>query len=184
MVARWHPTSLLLALPGELAIEIASHLTVTLERPMDNLCSLWVTCSSMHRICGNLAIGRRVALDQCRRGLGWDDVSDYYALLSSLTQLDNSEACFLTKIPMVFEETHMPQPCLDDLAHATDGGLNLASYLVTILLYRHNGDAHNDDTTRRYMRRVEGKEESWAAIVADQQVGGYATRGVCCAAVR
>ena len=40
---------------------------------------------------------------------------------------------------------------------------NLVAYLVTILLYRHNGDARNDDTARRYIRRVEGEEESWAA---------------------
>jgi hypothetical protein len=81
----------LLALLGELAIEIASHLTVTSVQPMDDLYSLWVTCSSMHRICDNLAIGRRMALDQCRRGLGWDDVGDYYTLISSLTQLGNLE---------------------------------------------------------------------------------------------
>jgi hypothetical protein len=35
---------------------------------------------------------------------------------------------------MVFEETHRPRPCLDDLARATDGGHNLVAYLVTILL--------------------------------------------------
>jgi hypothetical protein len=104
----------------------------------------------MRHICGNTAIGWHVALDQCRRRLRWDDVGDYYALLSSLTQLSNPEACFLTRIPMVFEETHRPWPCLDDLARAADGRNNLATYLVAILLYRHNGDAHDDDTTRRY----------------------------------
>jgi hypothetical protein len=31
--------------------------------------------------------------------------------------------------------------------------------LVTILLYRHNGDGHNDDIARRYMRQAEGEEE-------------------------
>ena len=118
-----------------------------------------------------------VALDQCRHGLGWDDVGNYHALLSSLIQLSNPEACFLTRIPMVFEETHRPWPCLDDLARTTNGGHNLAAYLVTILLYRHNGIARDDDTTRRYMRWVESKEESWATVV-DQRVGGYATRGV------
>ena len=66
---------------------------------------------------------------------------------------------------MVFEETHMSQPCLDDLACAADSGHNLAAYLVTILLYRHNGDASDDNTMRRCMRRVEGEEESWAAVV-------------------
>ena len=69
---------------------------------------------------------------------------------------------------MVFEETHTSQPCLNDLAHAAVGGYNLAAYLVAILLYRHHGDACDDDTVRRYMRRVEGEEGSWAAIAADQ----------------
>ena len=36
------------------------------------------------------------------------------------------------------------------------------AYLVTILLYWHNGDAHDDNTMRRYMRWVEGEEESRA----------------------
>ena len=49
----------------------------------------------MRRIYSNPTIGQGVALDQCRRGLGWDDVSNYYALISSLTQLHNPEACFL-----------------------------------------------------------------------------------------
>ena len=63
MVARQHPMSLLLALPDELAIEITGHLAATIERPMDDLCSLWVTYSSMRGIYGNPAIGRCVALD-------------------------------------------------------------------------------------------------------------------------
>ena len=40
----------------------------------------------------------------------------------------------------------------------------MVAYLVTILLYRHNGDARDDGTVRRYMRRVEVEEESWAAV--------------------
>ena len=84
---------------------------------------------------------------------------------------------------MVFEETHRPQPCLDDLARAADGEHNLAAYLVAILLYRHNSGADDDDTMRRCMRWVEGKEESRvAAAAADQRVGDKATRGVCYAA--
>ena len=72
---------------------------------------------------------------------------------------------FLIEIQTVFMEKHIPWPCLDDLAHATDGGHNLAAYLVALLLYRHNGAAGNDDTTRRYMRQVEGEEESWVEVV-------------------
>ena len=85
MVARRHPTSCLLALPDELAIEIDVHLAMTSEQPMVDLCSLQETYSSMRHICGNPTVGRRVALDQCRRRMGWDDVGNYYALFSSLT---------------------------------------------------------------------------------------------------
>ena len=62
----------------------------------------------MHHICGNPTIDWRVALDQCKHRLGWNDVGNYYALLSSLTQLGNLEACFLIGMLMVFEETHKP----------------------------------------------------------------------------
>ena len=57
-------------------------------------------------------------------------------------------------------EKHNPRPCLDDLARAADGGHNLVAHLVAILLYRHNGDAGDDDTARRYIRRVKGEEVS------------------------
>ena len=48
------------------------------------------------------------ALHRCRRGLGWGNLGNYYALLASLTQLNNLEACFLTGIPMVFEKPKGP----------------------------------------------------------------------------
>jgi hypothetical protein len=41
----------------------------------------------------------------------------------------------------------------------------MAAYLVAIFLYRHNDDADDDNTARRYMRWVEGEEESWVASV-------------------
>jgi len=61
-----------------------------------------------------------------------------------------------------------PRPCLNDLARTTDGGHNLEAYLVALLLYRHNGDAGDDNTVRQYIRRVEGEEVSRAAAMADQ----------------
>jgi len=158
----------LLALPDELAIKITSHLATTTEQPMDDLCSLWVTCSSMRRICSNPAIGRCLALDRFRCRRTWDDLVDYKGLLASLTQVSNLEACFLTRIQTIFMEKHSPWPCLDDLTHATDGGHNLAAYLVALLLYRHNDDAGDDDTMRRYIRWVEGEEVSRVAVAVDQ----------------
>ena len=37
------------------------------------------------------------------------------------------------------------------------------AYLVALLLYRHNDDAGDDDTMRRYIRWVKGEEVSWVA---------------------
>ena len=63
-------------------------------------------------------------------------------------------------------EKHSARPCLNDLAHAADGRHNLAAYLVALLLYRHNGNAGDDDTVRQYIRWVKDEEVSWEAAVA------------------
>jgi hypothetical protein len=94
----------LMALPTNVQIEISGHLAVTLDRPMDELCSLWVTYSSMCHICCDPAIGRHLASDWFRRGRTGADPVDYYALFASLTHVDNLEACFLTWMQTVFME--------------------------------------------------------------------------------
>jgi hypothetical protein len=133
----------LMVLPTDVQIEIVDHLAVTSDQPMDDLHSLRMTCSSMHHSCGDPAIGQRLALVRFRHQRMWDDLVNYYTLLAS------------------------PRPCLDDLAHATDGEHNLEAYLVILLLYRHNGDADDDETARRYIRRVKGEEESRLALAGD-----------------
>jgi hypothetical protein len=119
----------------------------------------------MCRIYGDLTVSQRLALDRFRCGRTWEDPVNYEALLAILTQVGNLEACFLTRIQTVFMEKHNPWPCLNDLACTADGGHNLAAYLATLLLYRHNGDAGDDDIARQYVRWVEGEEVSWAAAV-------------------
>jgi hypothetical protein len=101
MAMKRHPTSLT-TLPTDLAIEIIGHLVVTSEWRMDDLRSLWVTCSSMRRIYSNLAVSWRLSLVRFRCGTTWDDPVDYEALLASLTQLNNLEACFFTRIQTLF----------------------------------------------------------------------------------
>jgi hypothetical protein len=179
MAVRRHPTPLTV-LPEELVIVIAGHLAMTLERPIDDLRSLGVTCSSMCRICGDRAVNLHMSLDRVKRGTrSWNDSDNYYVLLASLTALNNPEACFLTRIPIALKENHSPRPCLDDLTCVAEDGHNVVAYVAALLLYRHNGDARDDDTARRYIRQVE-EEESRAAAV-DQRVCGYTTTGVCCA---
>ena len=55
----------LTVLPTEVQIMIVGHLAVTSERPMDDLHSLWVTCSSMRRINGDPTVDQRQALVSC-----------------------------------------------------------------------------------------------------------------------
>jgi hypothetical protein len=62
MSSRRLPLSLVV-LPTEENIDIAGHLAVTLERDMDDLHNLHVTCQEMRHVCMNTAIGRRVALE-------------------------------------------------------------------------------------------------------------------------
>jgi hypothetical protein len=42
----------------------------------------------------------------------------------------------------------------NDLWHTAEVGHDVAAYLYAILLYRDNGGAAADDTTKRYMRQV------------------------------
>jgi hypothetical protein len=69
-----------------------------------------------------------------------------------LTDLGNPEACFFSGIKAIFIEKRG----YNDLRQAAKGGHDAAAYLYAILLYRDNCGATIDDTTKRYMRRVEG----------------------------
>jgi hypothetical protein len=71
--------------PTEVQIVIVGHLTVTSEQQMNDLHSLWVTCSSMCHIYGDPTISQRLALDRFKRGRTWDDPIDYEAFIASLT---------------------------------------------------------------------------------------------------
>jgi hypothetical protein len=96
-------------LPIEVQIEITGHLAATSEWPMDDLCSLRVTCWNIHDICGDPAVDRRVVVDQYRRGARpSNDLINYFALLARLTHVDNPKACLLTGIQTIFTENHSP----------------------------------------------------------------------------
>jgi hypothetical protein len=89
MAVRRHPTSLMV-LPTGVQIEIACHLAMTLEQPMDDLRSLWAMLSSMCRICGDPIVDQRVAVDRCRHGVRLsNDRVNYFTLLARLTQVSN-----------------------------------------------------------------------------------------------
>jgi hypothetical protein len=44
-------------LPTELAVDIIGRITEQSYAPMDNLASLWATCSDMCRVCGTTEVG-------------------------------------------------------------------------------------------------------------------------------
>jgi hypothetical protein len=68
---RHKPSSLLLGLPQDLRIEIATCVGVTAERPLDNLCGLCGTCSTMRRVCGHGDVGRRLSIEGIRDEISW-----------------------------------------------------------------------------------------------------------------
>jgi hypothetical protein len=115
-----------------------------------------------------------VALDQFRHKWEWNIDTNYTTILANLTQVNNPRACFLTRIQTIYAKKHSPWLCLNDLAHTTDGGHNVASYLVILFLYWCNGDAEDDDTMRRYIRWVKGEEES--RVMAAGAGGGPTSR--------
>jgi len=46
----------------ELAADITGRITEQSYAPMDNLASLWETCSAMRRVCGTAEVGQRIPL--------------------------------------------------------------------------------------------------------------------------
>jgi hypothetical protein len=146
-----HQPLLLLGLPQDLRIEIAVRVGVTSERPLADLRSLHVTCSTMSRVCGHSDVGRCLSIEGIRDEISsaWKTTS-YKAFLAMLSSLGNPEACFLPGIKAFFIE----YKGYDDLRHAAKGGHDAAAYIYAILLYRDNEGAATDDTAKGYMRLV------------------------------
>jgi hypothetical protein len=107
----------------------------------------------MRRVCGHGDVGRRLSIEGIRDEISWVwDPTAYNAFLAMLIGLGNLEACFFSGIKVVFMETRG----YIDLRCASEGGHDAAAYLYAIMLYRDNGGATADNTTKQYMRRVTG----------------------------
>jgi hypothetical protein len=107
----------------------------------------------MRRVCGHDDVGRRLSIEGIRDEISWVwNPTAYKAFLDMLTALGHPEACFLSGIKAFFIEHRG----YNDLRHAAEGGHDAAAYLYAIFLYRDNGDAAADGTTKGYMRRVAG----------------------------
>ncbi|RLM91810.1 hypothetical protein C2845_PM08G10500 [Panicum miliaceum] len=171
---------LLADLTTNVAVEIAGRLATTSERPMDDLCSLRVSCHLMRRVCGEPQVGRCVALERFADEMAWQNPDGYDTLLVHLTEIGNLEACFLTGIEVAFRKgTPLARACTIKLERTAERGHNVAAYVAAILLYRANDGAVNDNAARLYMRQVESKEEVVAAAAAAVDLS-FATTGVYC----
>jgi hypothetical protein len=68
----WHqPSSLLVGLPQDLCIEIATRADAISERPLADLRSLRGTCSTMRRVCGHGDIDRHLSIEGIRDEISW-----------------------------------------------------------------------------------------------------------------
>ena len=81
---------------------------------------------------------------------------------------------------ILFGENYSSRSSITKLKEAAQAGHNVAAYVAAMVLYRANGDAGDDDTGRRYIRQVDGEEESVAATVMMMRTNKGCLR--CCEA--
>uniref|UniRef100_K3YEF0 F-box domain-containing protein n=1 Tax=Setaria italica TaxID=4555 RepID=K3YEF0_SETIT len=136
---------LLTNLPMEVLIIIVGDVAVTSFKPMEDLGNLRVVCRVMERACSDPFIGQRMAM--------------YYNLLALLVGVANPQAYTLKGIADFFAGTH---PSLNELSHAAAGGHNVGAYLYTLMLYRNNIGAADDDIAKMYICDLECKDDSVA----------------------
>uniref|UniRef100_K3ZZX5 F-box domain-containing protein n=1 Tax=Setaria italica TaxID=4555 RepID=K3ZZX5_SETIT len=152
-------------LPTELLTVIAIHLAATLDQPMEDLGRLRATCTVMRRVCGQRAVGWRVALLQ------------YYSLLRLLLDVGDLEASLLTEIPNFFWGY---QPSLDQLSRTIAGELNVAAYLYALMLYRNAGGVATDDMAKMYIRCLEGEEgTATSGSISPKMLHNFICRECC-----
>jgi hypothetical protein len=103
-----------------------------------------------------------VAQERFAVELQWNDRKGYDALLDCLTRIRNPEACFLSGMDILFVENYSSWSSIAKLEEAAQAGHSVAAYIAAMVLYSANGGIGDDDTARRYIRQVEGEEESAA----------------------
>ena len=111
----------------------------------------------MLRLCRNPEVGRRINLGQVSSTNRWRNTIAYKALVQSLTNIGNLQACFEIGMCAGFPGPVFtaPGPVLDEnLLRAAAGGHKIAAYVVTVLMYMANGGAGIDTTARHYIRQA------------------------------
>ena len=160
-------------LPTDMAIEIASRVAAAAADPMEDLGSIWATCSQMRRVCGDVVVGqsiplRRVLLHGIQRGT-WNrfDDHEYRAkLIAMIASIGNLEACFYAGMHDVFvEDRSTLMPWLTMLERSAMAGHDVAAFVLSLVLHRSNSSAGNENIARRWLRKVEGDEAGLAVNV-------------------
>ena len=158
MAARRHTPSIQ-DLLTRVVVQIAGNLPATSFSPMDNLRCLQATCRFLCGVTSDRAIGQRIDVRQFTAAMLWNNRTAYAALFAHLTDIDNPEAFYITRMNNVFSKgTPRAWPCIVELARAAERGHNVAAYVAAILLFRANTGADDDQAARWYMRQVEAEE--------------------------
>jgi hypothetical protein len=148
-------------------VQIAGNIAATSWFPMEDLRTLRGTCRFMRCLCRNPEVGSRINLGRVSSHNRWRNTIAYKALVQSLTNIGNPQACFKTEMRAIFPGPVFtaPGPVLDEnLLRAAAGGHKTAAYVVTVLMYMANGGAGIDATARQYMTQAAmGEEDSAAA---------------------
>jgi hypothetical protein len=96
----------LVVLPTEVNIDIVGHLVATSDRPMVDVRNLHVTCWEIRRMCNNTGVDRHVALERFAVELQWNNCKGYDTLLDCRTHKRNLEACFISRMDILFGENY------------------------------------------------------------------------------
>jgi hypothetical protein len=120
----------------------------------------------MRHVCGHGDVSRRLSIEGIRDEISWVwDPTAYKAFLAMLTDLGNPEACFFSGIKAVFMEN---KGC-NDLRARHRGWARCGAYLYASLLYRDNGGVADDDTAKRYIRRVAGGSSTTSRWLSNEE---------------
>ena len=134
----------------------------------------------MRRACGTAYVGRSIPLEPVLNHRDWKPFysHEYCAnLITRLTSVDHTEACFKAGMSIVFKEHRgIITSWLNMLECTTESGHDLATYVFSLALYKSNSGAANDATAWRLLRKLEGDKEVPAAKTARWKKQTYAWR--------
>ncbi|CAN6288426.1 unnamed protein product [Urochloa humidicola] len=147
----------------DLAVLIACRLAEPSPDPMLDLRNLRATCKIMdwvcqdRRICWSIPLQWAFTLVYTEPAYGENLIAQLDNVVDKLANADNTEACFLKGMRVVFKENcgALRAP-LDMLERATKDEHNLTAYTLAMCLYKRNGGAADDKEAMRLLRKIEG----------------------------